>query len=82
MFPEHHVQFVGDVHVPYATCTHHTHEPSVAQVVFNVTVVPLVCVALLFIKKLPDVGAALSCVLLVLALQFVVFPRLSLLLTK
>lgn len=77
----HVVQLVGFVVVQNATSTHPTH-PSVAQMVFNVTFVPLVAVALLFIVNRPHAGAVLSCVLFVLALQFVVLPKLSLALTK
>lgn len=60
IFHEHPVQLVGEVQVPYATCTHHAPVPSVAQMVFNTTVLPLVCVALLLIVKLPDTGAFVS----------------------
>ena len=77
----HVVQLVGLVVFQNATCTHPT-PASVAQVVVSVTVVPLVCVALLFTVNVPPVGARLSCVLLVLALRALVLLILSLLLTK
>jgi hypothetical protein len=75
------VQFVAHDVFPYATSTPPT-PASVAQVVFSVTVVPLVPAALLLIVNAHQTGAALSCVLSVLALQLVVFNKVSLALTK
>lgn len=72
---------VGFAVFPHATCTPPTHA-SVAHVVFKVTFIPLVAVALLLIVNVHPVGAALSCVLLVLALHTVVFNNVSLALTK
>lgn len=52
-------QFVGLALFPNATCTHHT-KLSVPHVVFNVTLVEFVYVALLFTTKLHHVGAVIS----------------------
>jgi hypothetical protein len=50
----HHVQFVfGFAHVAYAICSHHTHK-STGQVIFNVTDVVFVYVALLLIVNRVD----------------------------
>ncbi len=55
----HHVQLVGPLASPYATCTHHT-QASVAHVVFKVTCTPLVAIALLLITNDHHTGAIVS----------------------
>ena len=56
----HVTQFVGLALFPYAICTVHPTHQSVGHVIFNVTLVEFVCVALLFITKLHHTGPCLS----------------------
>jgi hypothetical protein len=72
----HVVQLVGFAPVPYATCTPPTPEPSVAHVVFKVTLVLFVPVALLFIVNVPHTGAVVSKII-VSVTSLVVFVKLS-----
>ena len=60
IFQIHDVQFVGVVPVPYATCTHPTPLPSVAQIVHKFTQVILVAGSSKLIVKLHPVGAVVS----------------------
>ncbi len=55
----HVVQLPGFALLPYATCTVPSPK-SVAHIVFRVTFVQVVYVALLFIVNVPFIGAALS----------------------
>jgi hypothetical protein len=77
----HVVQLVGLLVFPNATSTPPT-PASVAHVVVSVTVVIFVFAAPVLIVKVPETGAALSCVLLVLVLHALIFNAPSLLLTK
>lgn len=59
MLAEHDCRLVGDDELPNATCTEST-PASVAQVVVNVTDVPVVYIALLFMVNDQPLGAVVS----------------------